>query len=43
MIWSSLFCVGNFLYHRMDYALALLVIFVISSAVLLRVVNRIWR
>jgi len=43
MIWSSLFCVGNFLYGRNGYALALLVTFVVSGAILLRVVNRLWR
>jgi Na+/proline symporter len=42
MIWSSLFSVGNFLYHRMDYALALLAVFVVSGVILLRVINRLW-
>ena len=42
MIWSALFTVGNFLYGRLDYALALLVIFIVTGAVLIRVVNRLW-
>jgi SSS family solute:Na+ symporter len=43
MIWASLFCVGNFLYGRMEYAFALLAVFVISGWILVRVINRIWR
>ena len=43
MIWSALFTVGNFLYGRMGYAYALLAIFVVSGAVLTRIVNRLWR
>jgi Na+/proline symporter len=43
MIWSALFTVGNFLYGRMDYAIGLLVIFVISAAVVMTVVRRLWR
>ncbi|MCI0388297.1 MAG: Na+:solute symporter [Acidobacteria bacterium] len=42
MIWSSLFTVGNFLYGRYEYALALLGIFVISGVLLLRVINKVW-
>jgi Na+/proline symporter len=42
-IWSSLFTVGNFLYGRIGYAVALLVTFLASGAVLVRVVNRLWR
>ena len=42
MIWSALFTVGNFLYGRMDYALVLLVIFVVTAAILIRVINRLW-
>jgi len=41
-IWSALFMVGNFLYGRTTYALALLGVFVLSGLVLLRVVNRLW-
>jgi Na+/proline symporter len=43
MIWSSLFTVGNFLYGRTGYALALLAVFVVSGLVLLRVINILWR
>src|SRR5215813_142498 len=42
MIWSSLFTVGNFLYGRYNYALALLGIFLISGTVVIRVVNKLW-
>ena len=42
MIWSALFTVGNFLYGRMDYAFVLLAIFVVTAAVLIRVINRLW-
>src|SRR5215468_1563911 len=42
MIWSSLFTVGNFLYGRYVYALALLGIFMISGILLLRVINKVW-
>lgn len=42
MIWSSLFTVGNFIYGRTGYALALLGVFVVSGLFLLRVVNHLW-
>jgi len=42
VIWSSLFTVGNFLYGRTDYAVALLCVFVVSVIMLLRVINRLW-
>ena len=41
-IWSSLFTVGNFLYGRMGYALGLFGVFILSSAVLVWVVRRLW-
>ena len=41
-IWSALFTVGNFLYGRIGYALALLAVFVVSALVLTRVVNTLW-
>jgi Na+/proline symporter len=41
-IWSALFTVGNFLYGRMNYALVLFGVFVISGLVLLHVMNRYW-
>jgi hypothetical protein len=34
--------VGNFLYGRMGYAIALLAIFVVTGAILIRVINRLW-
>ena len=40
MIWSALFTVGNFLYGRTNYALALLALFVVSAAVVVEVVRR---
>jgi Na+/proline symporter len=43
MIWSSLFTVGNYLYGRMTYALALFLVFVVSGLILIRVINRLWR
>ncbi len=42
VIWSSLFTVGNFLYGRTAYALALFVVFILSGIVLLRVINTLW-
>ena len=41
-IWSALFTVGNFLYGRRSEALFLLVVFVISGLVLVRIVQRLW-
>jgi hypothetical protein len=43
MIWSALFTVGNFLYGRTNYALALLALFVVSAAVVVEVVRRLWK
>jgi hypothetical protein len=43
MIWSALFTVGNFLYGRLDYGFGLLAVFVISGAILIGVVRRIWK
>jgi SSS family solute:Na+ symporter len=42
MIWSALFMVGNFLYGRMGYAAALAAVFVVTAAIVIRVVNRLW-
>jgi Na+/proline symporter len=42
-IWSSLFTVGNFLYGRTSYAVALLVVFTVSSLLLVRVIQRLWK
>ena len=43
VIWSALFTVGNFLYGRMGYAYGLLAVSVVSGAVLIGVINRLWR
>ena len=43
LIWSALFTVGNFLYGRWNYGFGLLAIAVVSGAVLIGVVRRIWR
>jgi solute:Na+ symporter, SSS family len=43
VIWSGLFLVGNFLYGRMSYAIGIGTVFVVSAAVLIRVVNRLWK
>src|SRR6266850_5405472 len=42
VIWSSLFCIGNFLYGRLNLALLLLVIFIASGLLLLYVVRNLW-
>jgi hypothetical protein len=43
MIWSALFTVGNFLYGRMEYALALFAVFLVTATVVIRVVQKLWR
>lgn len=42
LIWSSLFTVGSFLYGRVMQGVVLLVVFIISGLILLRVINRLW-
>lgn len=42
VIWSSLFCVGFFLYGRVAMATGLLCIFTLSGIVLLAVMKRLW-
>jgi solute:Na+ symporter, SSS family len=42
MIWSALFTVGNVLYGRTGYALALAGVFAVSGLALLWVINRLW-
>ena len=42
VIWSSLFTVGNFLYGRYGYALALFAVFSISGLGLLYVIRKLW-
>ncbi|MBP1657108.1 MAG: sglT 2 [Bacteroidetes bacterium] len=41
-IWSSLFAVGNFLYGRLPMAFVLLAVMLVSSGILIYVVNRLW-
>ncbi|MGA1369947.1 MAG: Na+:solute symporter, partial [Blastocatellia bacterium] len=41
-IWASLFTVGNFLYGRTGMAWFLLAVFVVSSGVLIFLINRLW-
>jgi Na+/proline symporter len=43
VIWSSLFTVGNVLYGRYGYAGVLLAVFVLSTVVLIGVINRLWK
>ncbi len=43
VVWSGLFTVGNVLYGRTGYAVALLGVFVLSGSTLLWVVRRVWR
>ena len=43
MIWSALFAVGNFLYGRTYYAVALTAIFAVSALVLIKVVRTLWK
>jgi SSS family solute:Na+ symporter len=42
VIWSSLFCIGNFLYGRLNLALLLLVILIGSGLLLLYVIRNLW-
>jgi hypothetical protein len=42
MIWSALFTVGNFLYGRASYAVALGTVFVVSGLIVLSIVGRLW-
>jgi SSS family solute:Na+ symporter len=42
VIWSSLFAVGNFLYGRIGYAVALSTLFVLSGIVLIRIIYKLW-
>ncbi len=41
-IWSSLFAIGNLLYARWGYMIAMTVLFVVSGSVLLALVRRLW-
>ncbi len=41
-IWSALFTVGNIIYGRLNLALALGAVFVVSGLVLLWIINKLW-
>jgi Na+/proline symporter len=41
-IWAGLFCVGNFLYGRMELFYGLLALLVVSGLALIAVVKRLW-
>jgi len=43
MVWSALFTVGNYLYGRTGYAVALLGVFLVSGWTLQAMVRRLWR
>jgi len=42
VIWSALFTVGNYLYGRLNYAVMLFGVFIVSGSVLLYVMSRLW-
>ncbi|MDR0392167.1 MAG: hypothetical protein LBH59_09695, partial [Planctomycetaceae bacterium] len=43
MIWSSLFAVGNILYGRTHFAIICSIVFVASTIVVARIVNKLWK
>lgn len=43
MIWSSLFLVGNIIYGRTFYSAMCGVIFLVSGAVVVKIVNKLWK
>ena len=43
VVWSALFTVGNILYGRTGYALALAGVFILSGSALLWVIRRLWK
>jgi solute:Na+ symporter, SSS family len=42
VIWSALFMVGNFLYGRLNYALILFFLFILSGTILIHLINKLW-
>ncbi len=42
LIWAALFTVGNFLYGRMGYTWALLLLSIASATILIRVIRKLW-
>lgn len=43
LVWSGLFTVGNYLYGRTGYTIALFVVVVVSGFTVLRVTRRLWK
>jgi Na+/proline symporter len=43
VIWSALFTIGNFLYGRTGYTVALFIVFAVSGSTLIWVTRRLWR
>jgi solute:Na+ symporter, SSS family len=43
LVWSGLFCVGNYLYGRMGYALGLFAVLLVSGSVVIWVTQRVWK
>jgi SSS family solute:Na+ symporter len=43
VIWTGLFTVGNFLYGRMGYALALFAVMLVTGSTLIWTIRRLWR
>ena len=41
-VWSALFAVGNYLYGRLGYAALMTAVFLVSSAILVTLVKRLW-
>ncbi len=42
MIWSALFTVGSFLYGRATQTIVLLIVFLVSSGILIKIINKLW-
>lgn len=42
MIWSALFTVGSFLYGRTTSTIVLLIVFLISGGILIKIINTLW-
>lgn len=42
MIWSALFTVGSFLYGKTTQTIVLLIVFLVSSGILIKIINKLW-
>jgi Na+/proline symporter len=42
MIWSALFTVGNFLYGRLEYAIPLFCVFIVTATIITWIMNKLW-